>query len=66
MEIFQKEVETAGKKTFVNKTKVEIETESYEIADAIPKKTDFAFDIMIIENWAVPKYIKEGLTWLEK
>lgn len=30
------------------------------------EKTDFAFDIMMLEDFEVPKYIKEGLIWLSK
>lgn len=42
-----------------------IEATSYERADAIAKKTDFAFDILQMNNdWSVPHYIKEGLEWL--
>lgn len=42
----------------------EIESESYAVAEAIDKKTDFAFDILNIEDWLTPLYIKEGLEWL--
>ena len=49
-----------------NKTSEEIISESYQIADEIPKKSDFAFDIIQLSNWETPKYIKEGLQWLEK
>ena len=48
------------------KTKDEIISESYQIADEIPKKSDFAFDIMQLSDWEIPKYIKEGLQWLEE
>lgn len=43
-----------------------IRENSYDIASAIGKKTDFAFDIMTIgtENWDTPRYIEEGLRWL--
>ena len=30
------------------------------------EKTDFAFDIMMLEDFNVPKYINEGLIWLSK
>jgi hypothetical protein len=30
------------------------------------EKTDFAFDIMMLEDFNVPEYIKEGLIWLSK
>lgn len=49
-----------------NKTADVILSESYEIAGKIPKKTDFAFDIVMLNNWEVPTYIKEGLEWLQK
>lgn len=44
----------------------EIRENSYKIAAAINKKTDFAFDMITvgIENWYIPKYIEEGLIWL--
>ena len=41
----------------------------YEVAEYIDKnkkKTDFAFDIMMLDDFNVPKYIKEGLIWLSK
>ncbi len=53
------------KSIFQDKTKDNIISESYEIATKIQKKTDFAFDIMLLENWETPTYIKEGLLWLE-
>lgn len=43
-----------------------IEVDSYERARAIDKKTDFAFDILQMSGWSVPRYIKEGLEWLNK
>ena len=49
-----------------NKTTEVILAESYTIAGNIPKKTDFAFDIISLDNWEVPTYIKEGLEWLQK
>lgn len=53
-------------KRFNGKTKDEIYRDSYDIADKLSKsKTDFAFDILLMENWNVPKYINEGLAWLE-
>ncbi|MCX7549674.1 ATP-dependent nuclease [Xanthomarina sp. F2636L] len=54
-------------KRFNGKTKDEIYNNAYEIAEKMSKsKTDFAFDIMLMEQWNVPKYINEGLAWLEK
>ena len=37
-----------------------------EYIDKNSKKTDFAFDIMMMDNFIVPKYIREGLIWLSK
>ena len=39
--------------------------DSYEISNSIDK-TDFAFDILMLEDWSIPKYIKEGLEWLNQ
>jgi putative ATP-dependent endonuclease of the OLD family len=64
--IFTNKIKVANKSTIITKSKDNIISESYTIAEKVPSKTEFAFDIMILENWAVPKYIKEGLTWLEK
>lgn len=50
--------------TGVRFTKEEIASNAYEIAGKIDKKTDFAFDITTLENWSTPKYIKDGLEWL--
>ncbi|NGY65057.1 AAA family ATPase [Lentzea sp. NEAU-D13] len=41
-----------------------IRAASYEIADALDKKTDFAFDVMRLGGWRTPLYIEEGLEWL--
>ena len=43
-----------------------IEADSYNLSRAIDKKTDFAFDILQMNGWSVPRYIKEGLEWLSK
>ncbi|MBS4063280.1 MAG: ATP-dependent endonuclease [Chitinophagaceae bacterium] len=64
--IFLEKTKVGNKTTISNKSTANIVLQSYEIAEEIPKKTEFAFDIMILAGWAVPKYIKEGLTWLEK
>lgn len=64
---------TAYKKLFVvekneaevRKTAQKIIKESYKLAEKIKKKTDFAFDILALDNWKVPLYIKEGIEWLE-
>ncbi|GAH09569.1 unnamed protein product, partial [marine sediment metagenome] len=29
-------------------------------------KSDFAFDIMLLDGWDTPKYIQEGLEWLKQ
>jgi putative ATP-dependent endonuclease of OLD family len=46
--------------------KADILRNSWVIAKDLPKKTDFAFEIMQLTNWTTPAYIKEGLTWLAK
>jgi hypothetical protein len=38
--------------------------QSYDISRKIDKKTDFAFDLMTMEKWDTPRYIREGLEWL--
>lgn len=48
------------------KNEAELKADSYDVADKIDKKTDFAFDIMTLDGWETPKYIKEGLEWLSK
>ena len=54
-------------KRFKGKTKEEIYDNAYNISEKMSKnKTDFAFDIMLMEQWNVPKYINEGLVWLER
>lgn len=47
-----------------SKTEAEILTDAWEISRKIDKKTDFAFDILRMSAWTVPRYIKEGLEWL--
>jgi len=43
----------------------DIEAKAYDIAQQLSDhKTDFAFDVMLLEDWAVPRYILEGLQWL--
>jgi len=64
--IFTDKIKVANKSTNITKSKDSIISESYIIADNISSKTEFAFDILLLKNWTVPKYIKEGLTWLEK
>ncbi|MEV6605748.1 AAA family ATPase [Kutzneria sp. NPDC051319] len=45
-------------------TAEQIVSKSYEIADGIDKKTDFAFDLLRMVGWETPRYIEEGLKWL--
>jgi putative ATP-dependent endonuclease of OLD family len=53
--------------TFKGQTPENILKNSYDLAGELKdKKTDFAFDIMLLPNWVSPKYISEGLIWLEK
>ena len=54
-----------GKKIDIFKTKEDIVNFSYKLADSIESKTDFAFFILDSENWIVPKYIEDGLLWLD-
>lgn len=57
---------TIIEKHFGGKTKKEISEKAYDLANNIKgSKTDFAFDIMMMKKWNVPKYINEGLAWLE-
>lgn len=39
---------------------------SYEIAGRIKSKSDFAFDIVSLGEWSTPRYIGEGLKWLQR
>ncbi|KJF16615.1 ATP-dependent nuclease [Acidithrix ferrooxidans] len=41
-----------------------IRADAYEIAGRIDSKSDFAFDILTLEDWITPRYIEEGLKWL--
>lgn len=45
-------------------TAVEIRAQSYDIAGKVTSKSDFAFDILMLEDWKTPRYIEEGLKWL--
>jgi ATP-dependent OLD family endonuclease len=45
-------------------TAAEIQEQSYDIAAKITSKSDFAFDILMLDDWKTPKYIEEGLRWL--
>ncbi|MFJ6619042.1 AAA family ATPase [Kitasatospora sp. NPDC091335] len=43
----------------------DITSNAYEIAERLSDtKTDFAFDILLMDGWTVPRYIREGLEWL--
>lgn len=48
------------------KTAQDILMNSYEIAESVSKKADFALDILMLDGWIVPRYIREGLEWLNK
>lgn len=41
-----------------------IVADSYRVASDIQSKSDFAFDILTLPTWTIPRYIKEGLEWL--
>ena len=43
----------------------ELLSNSYEISNSLDK-TDFAFDILMLDDWNIPRYIKEGLKWLSQ
>lgn len=46
-------------------TPEEITKNAYAIAGSLDgKKTDFAFDILMLDGWLTPRYIAEGLQWL--
>ena len=45
-------------------TAAAIRSNAYTIAGKITNKSDFAFDILLLDNWKTPKYIEEGLKWL--
>jgi ATP-dependent OLD family endonuclease len=47
-------------------TDIEIREKSYNIAAKITSKSDFAFDILMLDGWKTPRYIEEGLKWLAK
>ena len=51
---------------FSGKSETDVKNESYAIAEKIPKKTDFAFDILLLETFETPIYITESLIWLSK
>jgi len=45
-------------------TAEQVRSDSYQIAARIDSKSDFAFDILSLSEWATPNYIDEGLKWL--
>lgn len=48
-----------------NASAEKIAANAYEIARRLgDHKTDFAFDILRLSGWTVPRYLKEGLEWL--
>ncbi len=51
---------------FTGKSEGDIIEQSYAIAMDIPKKTNFAFDILVLETFDIPKYINESLVWLNQ
>ena len=51
---------------FTGKSESDIVDQSYSISEKIPKKTDFAFDILLLDNFETPLYITESLIWLSK
>lgn len=55
------------KRLFSSLSNSEIRDNSFALAKQLQnKKTDFAFDIMLLDQWDIPKYIEEGLSWLER
>ncbi|MFI6582194.1 ATP-dependent nuclease [Embleya sp. NPDC050493] len=44
---------------------LDIRSKAFDIAKHLSDhKTDFAFDVMLLDGWVVPRYIAEGLQWL--
>jgi putative ATP-dependent endonuclease of OLD family len=53
------------KEVSADPTRDDIETKAFAISEHLSKhKTDFAFDVMLLGGWSVPRYIAEGLQWL--
>ena len=48
-----------------NITEDTLKDNAYEIVDNI-EKTNFSLDLLLYKQWRIPKYIMEGLEWLEK
>lgn len=60
-------IQSLGKRIYGKcKTKDDVISNSYELANSITKKTDFTFNMLLIgkDKWEIPRYIKEGLVWL--
>lgn len=47
----------------IKKHKNALADKAYKICDSLPK-VEFALDLITVNGWAVPAYIKEGLQWL--
>lgn len=56
----------SSKSVFKDKNQQTIKDSAYDLADKLKSKTDFAFDLMLLDGWQIPKYIEDGLLWLEK
>lgn len=56
----------SSKSVFNGKNQQTIQDSAYDLADELDSKTDFAFDLMLLDGWQIPKYIEDGLLWLEK
>lgn len=57
------------KELFSSLSEKDIKEQSYEItieSSFDKKKSGIALDILSLKKWIVPKYIKDGLTWLAK
>jgi len=55
------------KNQFSDKDDAEILSSSYEIAEEVNNlKSTVALDILQMKDWSMPKYINEGLKWLEE
>jgi predicted ATP-dependent endonuclease of OLD family len=66
------EVEVKSKFELLKKLDFEDTLDLYELSPKKGEKSQFAFDLMTFKagiediSWEVPKYIEEGLQWLEK
>lgn len=67
--ILSKNKQLLSTKDYFDKDVQEIENNSYKFTEDLlknVKKTGFTFDLMLMIEWDIPKYIYEGLKWLEK